>query len=276
MTTSSSSQEVLVADGVRIVVDRWKAPPPPVVLLHSGVTDRRSWTDVVDRLAGEVDLVSYDRRGHGRTPPGSSAYRDLDDLLAVLDAVTDEPVVLVGNSMGGQLALDTALTAPERVAALLLLAPAVSGLPEPSTIDAATLVLGERLDRAVADRDEAEVARLEAWLWLDGPAVPEGRVEGQPRVRALEMSRQIFAHGAPEDAGGSGLAAWPRLGEISVPALVACGDLDVGFLQDQSRQLAARLPLGEFRELPGTAHLPSLDQPDTVAELILETVRGVR
>lgn len=64
--------------------------------------------------------------------PAGGPFRHVDDLLAVLDAVSpDAPAWLVGSSMGGEVALDAALEAPERIAGLVLLAPAISGDPEP-------------------------------------------------------------------------------------------------------------------------------------------------
>src|SRR4051812_47699236 len=77
------------------------------------------------------DVVAYDRRGFGDVAPAGGPFRHVDDLLAVLDAVSpDTPAWVVGSSMGGEVALDASLEAPERIAGLVLLAPAVSGDPE--------------------------------------------------------------------------------------------------------------------------------------------------
>jgi pimeloyl-ACP methyl ester carboxylesterase len=256
--------------GTTLSGHRWPAPAPTVVFLHAGVADQRCWYDVIDVLEGRIDAVTYDRRGFGRSILGEPGFRHVDDLAAVVDAVGGGPVVLVGNSMGGELALDFALTAAERVAAMLLIAPAVSGAPELGTIDPATMVLADRLERAEADGDRDQVARLETWLWLDGPGQPEGRVSGAPRRLAEEMSRQVLAHAAPEGSGGSGLDAWSQLATIRTPTLVVAGELDVPLLIEQSRRVSGSLADGAFRLLPGTAHLPSLDQPKAVAELVEE------
>lgn len=262
----------VAVDGAVLAGQRWKSSAPRVVFLHSGVTDQRSWYAVIDRLQSAVDAVTYDRRGYGATPPGSTGFRHLDDLDAVAGSLGDEPVVLVGNSMGGGLALDYAITAPERVAAMLLIAPAISGAPEFESLDPATLVLGDRIERAYQDADKELLVRLETWLWLDGPGAPEGRVSGAPRRLAQEMNRRVLSHNAAEGAGASGIAAWDRLGEIQTPTLVVAGEYDVPLMIDRSRTLGERLGDGAFRTLPGTAHLPSLDQPDVVADLVSEVV----
>ena len=89
---------------------RWEGEGVPLVLLHAGVADRRGWREVAERLTTPV--IAYDRRGFGETPPSAEPFTHLDDLVAVLDATVDGPAWLVGNSMGGALALDAALTVP--------------------------------------------------------------------------------------------------------------------------------------------------------------------
>src|SRR5580698_4763226 len=123
------SFEVAV-DGATIAGSRWRADAPPVLFLHSGVSDSRAWQAVTDQLEGAVDAITFDMRGHGRTPLGTTPFRRVDDALAVLDDQQVERAYLVGNSMGGGCALDLALTAPDRVAGLLLLGTAISGAPQ--------------------------------------------------------------------------------------------------------------------------------------------------
>jgi len=259
--------EVPVA-GTVLVGDRWHGEGPPIVLLHAGVCDRRSWREVGERL--RRDVVAYDRRGFGETPPAEAPFRHVDDLLAVLDVVSpDAPAWLVGSSMGGGVALDAALEAPERVAGLVLLAPAISGDPEPddAVVIAATNGLAEAIDHAWTAGDLETCNRLEVQLWLDGPAGPEGRVSGPARELALEMNRIVLA-GESEIDGASGVDAASRLDEIAAPALVTCGKLDVPLKLQRSAELAASLPNGAYEALPGRAHLPYLEDAGEVADLI--------
>jgi Predicted hydrolases or acyltransferases (alpha/beta hydrolase superfamily) len=158
-----------------------------VLLLHEGVADRRGWAEVAGLLAPELTVVAYDRRGYGQTPPSTEPFSHLDDLLAVIGHASAGPVWLAGASAGGGLALDAALAAPGRVAGLVVMGTAVSGAPEPE-LDAATKRLEPLLDEAYAARDADEINRLETWLWLDGPAQPEGRVGGAARKLALDMN----------------------------------------------------------------------------------------
>jgi pimeloyl-ACP methyl ester carboxylesterase len=259
--------------GATLAADRRPGAGPAVVLLHAGVCDRRCWRGVGDRLAAAGwDVTAYDRRGFGEVPPSGAPFRHVDDLLAVLDADSPgAPAWLVGSSMGGGVALDAALEAPDRIAGLVLLAPAVSGDPEPSDEEhvAATNGLAQAIDAAWTAGDLEAANRLEVRLWLDGPAAPEGRVGGPARELALEMNRIVLANDAEaEHDGASGLDAAGRLHEIQVPVTVACGDLDVPLQIDRSAELAGALPRGTHRTLEGRAHLPYLEAPGEVAALV--------
>ena len=265
---TAMSEQIAVGRGnARLLGERWPGPGPVTVLLHAGVADSRSWQEVVPGLAGRATVVTYDRRGFGRSAPSPGPFTHLDDLIAVLDQAGADQAWLVGSSAGGGIALDAALTAPERVAGLVLLAPAVSGAPDPD-LDPVTQRLADMIDQAAQAGDLAEVNRLETWIWLDGPAAPEGRVNGPARSLALDMNAICLRNGVPEGAGNAGLDAWAALADIDVPALVCCGGRDLPALISRGQELAGRLPRGGYTELAGLAHLPYLEQPATVAGLI--------
>ena len=143
--------EVSAGDAT-LIGDRWMGGGAAVALLHAGVCDRRCWREVGTRLgAAGWDVVAYDRRGFGEVPPAGGRFRHVEDLLAVLDVVSpDAPVWVMGSSMGGGVAVDAALEAPERVAGLVLLAPAISGDldPDDDAYDAATGGLASAIDAA--------------------------------------------------------------------------------------------------------------------------------
>ena len=246
---------------------------PHVVFLHAGIADHRSWAAVLERLAPTMDVVAYDRRGFGTSTYQPEAHDQVVDLAAVLDATGLERSVLVGNSMGGQVALDFTLTHPERVSALVLVAPAVSGAPEtgPSDVTTEEAAMWEALEAAEAAGDLETLNRGELRIWLDGPTAPEGRVEGAARELAYDMNRIALAAEIPGHEP-TALDAWSRLGEIACPVLLVIGDLDMSHMQARVRQLSTLIRGAHIAVMPGVGHLPGLEQPDAFAALLARFV----
>ena len=89
------------------------------------------------------------------------------------------------------------------------------------------------------------------------------------------MHRAIAAHGAADDAGASGVEAAGRLDEVRGPVTVAWGDADLPAVIDEARALVAALGPARARShvFPGVAHLPSLEVPQAVADLVAGAVR---
>jgi pimeloyl-ACP methyl ester carboxylesterase len=247
---------------------------PQVVFLHTGISDQRSWEGVMALLSPVMDLVAYDRRGFGRTSYRVEQHDQLADLLAVLDAVgppadRSGTVVLIGNSRGGQIALDFTLTHPDRVSALVLVAPAVSGAPavDESQIDPAEAAIWETLEAAEAAGALDALNLGEIRLWVDGPHAPEGRVDGDRRALALNMNR-IALHADSPGHEPEPPDAWSRLAELRCPVLVVVGDLDLAHLQERCRWLASHIAGAQLRVMQGAAHLPGLEQPAAFAAVL--------
>lgn len=243
---------------------------PPVLLLHAGVTDRRSWRAVVDALRGSLRCLAFDQRRFGETAYSPEPHSTPADALAVLDhAGVDGPVAVVGCSMGGTAAMDLARAHPERVDRLVLMAPGVRADVYPDAIPDSWRDLAAALEAAEKAGDLDEVNRLEAHLWLDGPTAPEGRVFGPARELFLEMNgRALAAPPAGEVVGEP--EVWEGLGELTVPVLVLVGDLDTEEEQGAAEQLAAMIPGARFERLEGTAHLPHLEGHARLLELLTE------
>ena len=275
-----TEQLTVPAGDTEIAVTRRPGAGQPVVLLHAGVADRRSWEGVTAALDPEdLDIVAYDRRGYGATPAAEdpSAFTHVEDLVTVLDTLGIGRALLVGNSMGGALALDAALLHPERVAAMLLIGAGVSGMTDEDTPfdwepDPASEALMERAEDPALDL-QARIAAL-AHLWLDGPAAVEGRVGGAARDLFGTMNRRILQVGAPESAGDAGLDAWTRLGEVDAPVVCAWGALDIPADVPFYAETAKRLGQGPAQVIPDAAHLPGLEQPEVVAQLVRSVLRS--
>jgi pimeloyl-ACP methyl ester carboxylesterase len=102
---------------------------PTLVFLHGSNLDSRSWGQLPDALAKEFRVVRMDLRSHGRSRDASGPFSWVSDVIAVLDAVGAERATLIGHSLGAQIAIDAAISHPNRVSRLIVIGPAISGLP---------------------------------------------------------------------------------------------------------------------------------------------------
>jgi pimeloyl-ACP methyl ester carboxylesterase len=239
----------------------------PLVFLHAGVTDGRLWDAAMAAAAGRRSALRVDRRGFGQTRiDRPMPHAMVADLLAVLDALALPRVELIGCSQGGRLAIDFALGHPARVAGLTLVAPAVTGAPAP-VLDANVQAQADAIEAAEQAGDIDAVNRLEARLWLDGPAQPEGRVGGAARALFLAMNRIALASPPAGDLIGAP-PAWPRLAALPQPVRLIWGDQDLPHLVARCRQMAALIPGVHTWELAGMAHLPPLEAPAAFNEVL--------
>lgn len=245
---------------------------PDVLLVHAGVTDRRSWRHVIDALPGRRCLT-YDARGYGETTyEREDGWSRTEDAVAVLDAYDVPSAVVVGCSMGGRTSLDLALTHPDRVRALVLIGSAVSGAPE-IELEEDLVWLEEAFEKAEQSGDLDELNRLEALVWLDGPRGGEGRVTGEARELFLDMNRRALE--APDPGDESQVAnAWERAGEVSVPTLVLIGEHDLPHTHANAEHLAEAIPGARLVRLPGVAHLPHLENDARTLSEIAAFVDG--
>ncbi len=236
----------------------------PLLLLNPAVGDRRIWHRVVPTWSTTRRVVTFDQRGAGESQWEPTARHDsVADAVAVLDAAGVERAVVVGNSFGGAKALHLALEHPDRVAGLLLVAPAVTGAPLPDFDDPVAcppeaIELDEACDAAAAGGHVEEAIRLQAALWLDGWASLRPRVDPVARGLFEEMNRRITTSPATGHAPQRE-PAWPRLEEVTVPTLVVTGGRDLPYMNDRAREAADRMPAATHVELPDAAHLPQLD-----------------
>ena len=233
----------------------------PLIFLHAGVADRRMWCPQIDTLKNYFQTVIYDRRGFGETTCLDEAFSHVDDLRQVIKQLGLTDVVLIGCSQGGRIALDFALAYPHQVAALVLIAPAVSGAPEPTTFPQNIQARINALDEADEANDLELVNTIEADLWLDGPTSPSGRVDDSLRKLLLDMNG--IALRKPElTLEQEPTSAYEKLPNLSIPTLVVWGNLDFPHVSERCHYLVNTIPTAIGEEMPNTAHLLNLEEPE--------------
>lgn len=232
----------------------------PIIFLHAGVADKRMWQEQMSALSSNYEVISYDRRGFGATRYAAEAYSSVDDLSAVAAKTTSSPLILIGSSQGGRVAIDYTLAHPENVAALILVAPAIADAPSPENFPPNIQALWDALGKAEDEGDIDLLNRLEAQAWLDGPTSPEKRVSGNIRKLFFDMNG-IALRAVPPGDELDASHAYSRLAEIKVPLLLICGDLDFPHVQQRALYIRREIAHAEYAEISNTAHLPNLEQP---------------
>lgn len=249
---------------------------PTVVFLHAGVADRRSWRPVAASLVADHRLVAWDRRGFGDTVVDApAAYDHVADAVAVLDALEVDRAVVVGNSQGGRTAMDLTLAHPHRVAGLMMMGAFWTGGPYPDEEPPEVEELGRQLQAAEEAGELDLVNQLEARVWLDGVMGRPGRVTGQARELFLDMNGRALAAG---DVGEEQRhePAWSRLGEVAVPVTIVDGALDEPSTIEVGDRAGEALADARRVVLDDVGHLPSLEQPLVVADLVRDLVERSR
>jgi pimeloyl-ACP methyl ester carboxylesterase len=265
-------RELRVTSGnARLDASIWGDGDPPMVALHAGVADRRSWQWCAPAWAAAGHrVVAYDRRGFGTTDYVAEDHDEIADLRAVTAATDTRPAIVVGNSQGGRFAIDLALDHPDEVSALVLIAPSPTGYDESRwPLMPQEAALDEQIEAAEADDDLELLNRLEVRYWLDGVAQPEGRVAGTPRELMFDMNgRALRAAPAGDDVDRP--PAWPRLAELTMPVLVVGGEHDLDGCRQLCDEMVATVPGAHGATIEGAAHCPHLDQPEQLNQVILD------
>lgn len=99
----------------------------PVVMIHGGGTDLREWNYLAPLLAKHYQVISVDGRGVGQSPTPKDQINYVEDMRFFIDELELDKPTIIGHSIGGQIATEFALTYPEKVTNLVLIAPALSG-----------------------------------------------------------------------------------------------------------------------------------------------------
>ena len=249
-------------DGIRLF---WQADGnpahPAILLLHSLGTDHRLWDGVVSALSGQFWLLRPDARGHGAssTPPGDSMMDQLAaDAWAVLDAAGVQRAIVAGVSMGGMVAMDMALSAPDRLAGLAI-------------CNSTAELTGQRWEERVGVIRQLGVPDLAEMIlagWFTRPVLRAN----PPYVAAIRagLARQDTAGYAACAAALASLSLTARLPEITLPTLVVAGEFDTATPPATGAEpIAAAIPGARLVRL-ATGHLAPLEQPAALAALLLE------
>lgn len=253
---------VFERDGVSLSYRLSGAGARALVCVHGVGSYREAWDGVAARLADGFRILTFDLRGHGRSTRLHGRYEIDDfvgDVLALADHVGFARFDLAGFSLGGLIAQRLALTHPQRLRRLVLLATVAGRTPEERE-----RVLARLAALQGGDRGSHYDASLSRWLTEDFQARnPE--LIAELRRRNAENDPECYAAAyrvlAETDLGG-------LLDRIALPTLIATGEHDQGSNPRMAGFMHERIAGSRLHILPGLRHSLLTEAPGRVAELM--------
>lgn len=253
--------EWLTAGDARVRTIRAGTGDTTLLLIHGFGESLFTWRAILDPLATGYRVVAFDLPGFAGSSKPAAAYT-LEAMTSrvsdFVDRWTRGPVIVVGHSMGGEIAASLAIAKPERIVAAVLLAPAGWGVS-----------LG-----GITDTMYPEKARLLAW-YLSGRAfaLPEHDPEwlGEPDSAAAHtlVTDSLYRRSTAAVLQEFDFRALrEQFAKISQPVLLIWGTLDPVIPYFLADSLAGAIPCATLQSLSGALHRPQVELPDTVTSLI--------
>jgi pimeloyl-ACP methyl ester carboxylesterase len=270
--------DMVSAGGVRTAVVRAGEPTAPaVVLLHGLGATSASMITLLSALAEDHHVLAPDLPGFGASAAPRSSYQVgwfVDWLVALLDAEGVGSAVLVGNSMGGRLAIEAGLLRPDRVAGLVLLCPSTAVDRARKWVPLARLARPEVAALPWLVSRTAVLAGLrrvfahpelvpQAWYDVAADEFLRAMRSASGRVAFVSCLRQLYL----EDGFGGG-GFWTRLADLVPPALFIWGDRDRLVPAANSAYVTDALPGAQSVVLTDCGHVPQFEQPEMTVGLL--------
>ena len=249
--------------GVRLSYSDTGGRGVPVVFVHAATGSRRVWEYQLPAFtAAGYRVITYDRRGFGRStidPAGPQPGIGADDLLALVNHLGLDRIHLVGTAAGGIVALDFAVSFPQRLRSLVV-ANSIGGVQDEDYLE-----LGRRLRPAPFTALPPDVREL-------GPSYRAANAAGT--ARWLELERQSRPEGMqPPIQTFRNRLTFSLLETIAVPTLLLTGDADLYAPPAVLRLFAARIKNSESIVVPEVGHSTYWEQPEIFNQKVLEFIR---
>jgi pimeloyl-ACP methyl ester carboxylesterase len=245
----------------------------PLLFLHGGFLDHRMWDDQIPVLAANHRVIAPDARGHGRSANATGPFRHTDDLAALLRHLGTGPATLVGVSMGGAIAIDTALEHPDLVTAVVV---SGAGTSEPYFNDPWTTRTFAAWTAAIGAGDPE--AAVEAFTrFAPGPHRHMEDVDPEVLQRLRAMTRDtVYKHTAGEPDWSRPVPdTWARIADLEVPVHAINGTLDSPDHIGMAERLVRTVGTGRAVAIDGAAHYPNLERPEAFNDALAEILRNL-
>jgi len=226
---------------------------PALLFIHGAGGDHTIWGEQLRELAQDFSVVALDLNGHGRSPAreGDGFQTYTEDVLAVLNALA-MPMVIVGHSMGGAIALTVALQRPKNLVGLGLVGTGARLKVHPQILELCQTDFERAIDFIVQ------------WAFAD-------QSPRELRERARQQMRRNGADALFRDFSGCNtFDVMARLSEITLPTLILCGRDDKLTPVKYSEYLQQNIPNAQLKIIEGAGHMVMLEQPQAITQALRE------
>ncbi len=250
---------------------------PPVVLLHGDGDSAAVWQRVMPVLARDHYVFALSLPGHSDTDKPRIDYtREYmrDFISATIDALELDHPVLLGNSLGGQVAIHLALKEPERFPALVLLDSSGLGWEVNPSLAIETLPFAgefaQAFSRAPFGGVLRQMSRLSELFWRKDRA-PASWLAEQARLAQLPgfLDAAIAAKRAVIGPWGQREVLLAQLHRLTMPTLVVWGANDLVLPVTQAHAAVRRLPNADLAVIPDCGHMAHVERPDEFLEAVV-------
>ena len=247
----------------------------PLVMIHAGVADSRQWENEFSKFAQSYQVIRYDMRGYGKSEPVDGEFSHMSDLVSLLDTLgIYDPIILMGCSMGGGIAMDFALTYPSRVKALIMVGSGPSGLE----LDVPAPTKFTEAEKAFEAGDLDLVAEIETQIWFDGTDRTPEQVNPEMRKLLWEMNRIALGYEVKQlgkRLPNTQIPAFDRLGDLDIPVLVIVGSHDTPYILAAADYMTEKISSVRKVIIEDAAHLPNMDQPDEFQGIVRDFLESL-
>jgi 3-oxoadipate enol-lactonase len=264
MPSEQTSARATLRDGARLAytISRSGRPDAPrLVLIHTLAMDRSIWAPLLAHLP-DLDVLTYDARGHGESAKTPGPYRCeqfADDVADLLDAVGWPNAMVLGASMGGSIAIQFAFSHAERVTALGLVdTTAWYGADAPAT-------WAERGKKAETDGFASMIGfQVTRWFSDAFRAANPGVVQ---QTSDVFVRNDVAAYVALCDMLGA-FDGRAYLTGFRMPVEVLVGEEDYATPLEMAEELERSIPAAHLSVIPAVRHLTIIEIPERIAELV--------
>jgi len=248
-----------------------------VVLVHGNAAPLFSWDNNIKALtAAGFKVIRYDLYGFGFSDRPDLNYtrelydRQLHELLSELNI--EDPILLVGTSQGGSIAVEFTANHPEKVKKLALLSPFINELPMKFIIGLVRVPgIGDYLASVAFDRINLNYPNK---VFADTESIPPEYTERYREQLSYKGFKRARLSNLRSDSLTDFTDSYEKVGATGIPVLLTWGTADIVIMENSITGILKAIPEAEYHEIEGGGHLVHYENPESINPVLIEFLLG--